>query len=430
MESSYLSGTTAMKIGINASFLRKPGTGIGQVTNNVLRTLISNSQFLIPNKYEFLIYCEEESKLDFVLPENFEMKCFLPKWWKRDDVPRKWLWERELAKRAAEDGCDVLLSLYQSATDFHASCVMPHATPVKHVMIVHDIIPKLFPEYLSKWSQRYHWRAVERAIERADHVVAVSEATKNDLIWKLSLPANRISVAYPDAGPCFSVVPSDEDVARVLRKYQLEPGYIYHGGGLEVRKNTEALLRAYAQILSCHSGLDPESRKSNLDSRLRGNDKVGSRDTLKREIPKLVISGKIHAKSNKLATDVKGLVQKLGLEDQVLLLGFVPDEDLPALYKGALFFAYPSLYEGFGLPVLEAMRMGTPVLAAEVSSLPEVCSDAALYCDPADTDSIATGMTRLISDAALRQKLSEKGSARAAQFSYEAFVRHIVGTLA
>ncbi len=399
-----------MKIGINASFLRKPGTGIGQVTTNFLQKLVeyyvSSSTYQENTKYilhdtKYILYTEEP--ITFPLPANFENKHFLPRWWKRDDVPRKWLWERELSKHAAEDGCDVLLSLYQSATDFHATCVMPHDTPVRHVMIVHDIIPKLFPQYLGKWSQRHHWKAVERAIERADHIVTVSEATKSDLIWKFSLPANRISVAHPDASPHFSEVPSEAKVASVLEKYQLNPGYIYHGGGLEVRKNAEGLLRAYKQ------------RTMNSEQRT--------------EMPKLVISGKVHTKSNKLATDVEGLIQELGLEEHVKLLGFVPDEDLPALYRGALFFAYPSFYEGFGLPALEAMRMGTPVLASDVSSLPEVCGDAALYCDPEKIDSIQAGIERFISDAALRQKLSEKGMEQAAQFSYDAFVSHIIGTL-
>jgi alpha-1,3-rhamnosyl/mannosyltransferase len=399
-----LSDSTDMKIGINASFLRKPGTGIGQVTANVLRTLAQstvNSQQSTNCRY--VLYCEENPELDFVLPENFEMKSFLPRWWRRDDVPRKWLWERELAKRALDDGCDVLLSLYQSATDFHASCVMPHATPVKHVMIVHDIIPKLFPEYLSKWSQRYHWRAVERAIERADHIIAVSEATKNDLIWKLLLPANKISVAYPDINPIFAVQPSEDAIASVMKKYALEPGYMYHGGGLEVRKNVEGVLRAYKQLT------------------------INNQQSTK--IPKLVISGKIHAKSNKLATDVEGLVKKLGLEENVRLLGFVPDEDLPALYKGAIFFVYPSLYEGFGLPALEAMRMGTPVLISNVSSLSEVGGDAALYCNPENISSIVSGIERLLADVGLRQTLSEKASVQAKYFSQKQFTKDVLDTL-
>jgi glycosyltransferase involved in cell wall biosynthesis len=142
-----------------------------------------------------------------------------------------------------------------------------------------------------------------------------------------------------------------------------------------------------------------------------------------------VISGKIHAKSNKLATDVEGLVKKLGLEENVRLLGFVPDEDLPALYKGAIFFVYPSLYEGFGLPALEAMRMGTPVLISNVSSLSEVGGDAALYCNPENISSIVSGIERLLADVGLRQTLSEKASVQAKYFSQKQFTKDVLDTL-
>lgn len=411
-----------MKIGINASFLRKPGTGIGQVTAHFLRKLagfqIADFKSQNGELPKFILYCEEVPKLDFELPENFEVKSFLPRWWKRDDVPRKWLWERELAKRAAKDKCDALLSLYQSATDFHAMCLIPHAHTPRHVMVVHDIIPAFFPEYLAKLSQRLHFRAIERAITRADRIVSVSEATKSDLLWHFSVSAKDIAVAYPDAGAQFARIPSEKEVKQVLEKYGLEPGYIYHGGGLEVRKNAEGLLEAYAKLI----GKDTRNKAQGTSTFQGSSSKA-------QVIPPLVISGKIHAKSNKLATDVEGLVKKFGLGEKVKLLGFVPDEDLPALYRGAILFAYPSLYEGFGLPVLEAMRMGTPVLSSDTSSLPEVGGDAVLYCDPKSDASIAAGIERLLGDAPLRETLSRKGMERSGAFSYDAFTRSILKTL-
>ena len=133
-----------MRIGINASFLRKPGTGIGLVTFNFLEKL---KEFQSTNwhtksqniNFQFLLYTEEPIDLD--LPSNFEVRAFLPKWWKRDDLVRKWLWEKQLAREAIKDKCDIFLSLYQSSTYF-ANYQLP-----KHTMVVHDIIPKLFPEY-------------------------------------------------------------------------------------------------------------------------------------------------------------------------------------------------------------------------------------------------------------------------------------------
>jgi glycosyltransferase involved in cell wall biosynthesis len=381
-----------MKIGINASFLRKPGTGIGQVTTQFLRALALSPDM---GKHEYVLYLEEDADISF-LPGNVLKRIYVP-WWKRDDVPRKWLWERAIPRLAQEDGCDVFLSLYQSATVFHGC---------KHVMIVHDIIPKLFPEYLSKWSQRFYWKAVERSIMQADRIIAVSKSTQDDLISKLSVKADRITVSYPDVDDRFSARVTDETLQKVMGKFDLNRGYIYHGGGLEVRKNTENLLRAYALLREKEEGGD-----------------------LGFPLPPLVISGKLFPSSNRLATDVRRIVRELDLEARVRLLGFVPDEDIPSLYTGALFFAYPSMYEGFGLPLLEALRIGTPVLASSVSSVPEVCGTAALYCDPKSIESIARGMEQLLTDDSLRKELSMQGKAQASRFNWKHFTQMIIDSL-
>ncbi|PJA85752.1 MAG: glycosyltransferase family 1 protein, partial [Candidatus Moranbacteria bacterium CG_4_9_14_3_um_filter_45_14] len=141
--------------------------------------------------------------------------------------------------------------------------------------------------------------------------------------------------------------------------------------------------------------------------------------------PILVISGKIFDTKNKLATDVVGLIQALQLQKDVKLLGFVPDEDLPALYSGSLFFVYPSLYEGFGLPVLEALCMHTPVLSSDTSSLHEVGGQAVLYTNPKDIDAMSHQMKRLISDEALRKTLISQGAVQTLQFSWEKTVQKI-----
>lgn len=388
-----------MNIGIDASFLRKPGTGIGQVTTNFLQKLVestANSQQSTDCRY--VLYCEEEPELDFELPENFHTRVFLP-FWKRDDIPRRMLWERELAKRAADDGCDIFFSLSQSSASFDGYKLKAKNDKLpRHVMLVHDIIPKLFPEYLGTPMRKLHWKSVERGIRSADRIVAVSEKTKADLILTLGIPAEKISVAFPDCDPLFRAGATPDDILRVMRRYALEPGYIYHGGGLEIRKNAERLIRAYAELRKRRKG-----------------------------IPPLVISGKVFPASNRLATDVRGLVRELGLEESVVVLGFVPEEDLPALYHGAAFFAYPSLYEGFGLPVLEAFVSGTPVLAGRAGSVPELAGDAALLVDPKSGDAIWHGMERMLDDVALRESLSEKGRARARDFSWAAFTEKICG---
>jgi glycosyltransferase involved in cell wall biosynthesis len=398
-----------MKIGINASFLRKPGTGIGQVTENFLRVISQPSFFGGPGKsWQFLaglqeaqyfLYTEEPVRKSF--PGHFMARSFLPKWWKRDDVIRKWLWERQVAREAAEDGCDIFVSLYQSATEFGKWRVTNgELQKIEHVMVVHDIIPRFFPEYLRTWTRRLHFRAVERGIARADRLVALSEYTKETIVSQLGIALEKIVVAPIGLSPTFDMVCTDDRMIAVLKRYDLERGYIYHGGGLEIRKNAEGVLRAYATL-----------RRENQE---------------KMEIPKLVISGKIYAKSNPLATDVVGLVAELGLQECVRLLGFVPEEDLPALYRGALFFVYPSSYEGFGLPPLEAMSQGTPVIVSNTSSLPEVCGDAAVYVDLGHEGSLERGMRLLLIDMSRRSDLSARGMVQVKKFSWVPFVKAIL----
>lgn len=165
-----------MRVGINASFVRKPDTGIGQVTLNFLRKVSESSHV------EFILYLEEDLPNGINVPKHFQTRV-MPPFWKRDDLVRKWRWERCLVpKQAKRDGCDVFISLYQSAT------VMPKS--IRHIMLVHDIIPKLFPQYLNNWRKRYYWKSVEHGIRHADKLYAVSSHTEKDLIrhWHLRRP--------------------------------------------------------------------------------------------------------------------------------------------------------------------------------------------------------------------------------------------------
>ncbi len=375
-----------MNIGIDASFLRKPGSGIGAVTEQALRALSRNPEAA---RHRFILYLEEYADLSF-LPGNFGKHVFLPRW-NRDDVPRRILWERMLPTKVAEDGCNAFISLSQSAATFPT--VLPASDGIRHLMVVHDIVPVLFPQYRGRFTNAIHSRLIIQAIAQVDRILAVSQTTRRDLIDTLHISSEKIAVAYPDCAPRFRDPIDASDAAGIVQRYGLVPGYIYHGGGLEIRKNTEKLLQAYAKLRS-------------------------DRD----DIPPLVISGKVHAASNRLATDVIGIIARLGLEDHVKLLGFVPEEDLPAFYRSALFFAFPSLYEGFGIPMVEAFAVGTPVLAGQsAGSVPEVAGDAALLIETSDVSAIEVGLERLIDDASFRDTLIERGKARIKDFSWDVF---------
>jgi len=399
-----------MIIGIDASFLRKQNTGLGQATTNFLKKLveISNSpprideqsslrveagqlKILNDKETEFILYLEEDT--DLVLPKNFRKEIFLPLW-KRDDLIRKIWWEKCLLPRhAKKNRCDVLISLYQSTT------IRPH-TVTEHIMVVHDIIPRLFPEYLSNWRKKIYQRLVERAMNKADKIIAVSHRTEKDLIQHVGIAASKITVSYIDVDEIFKKTVSPQECSRVMKKYNLKPGYIYNGGGLEVRKNTEGVMRAYKSLVDYYAPV--------------------------MDVPDLVISGKMMPQLAPLITDVEQLVLGLGLKDRIKLLDFVPQEDLPALYVNAAMFVFPSHYEGFGLPVLEAMNMGTPVITSKTSSLPEVGGDSVLYCKPDDIHDMAMVMRNVLKNEKVRQSLAEKGKERAKRFSWERFVEKML----
>ena len=383
-----------MKIGIDASFLRKQNTGIGQVTINFLKKLmeVTNSKIQTSNdgKMEFFIYLEED--VDFEFPENFHKRIFLP-FWKRDDILRAVLWQKHcLPKKAAADGCEVFLSLFQCTT------ILPKK--IKHIMVVHDVILEFFPEYLSNWRKKYFWTLSKKAIASVDKIVAVSHRTEKDLIQKLKIAPEKITVAHVDVDEIYKKTVSEIQSKKVLAKYGLEAGYLYNGGGLEVRKNTEGVLRAYKMLL----------------------EKAENQE----KIPKLVISGKMMPQLKPLVVDVEEIVEELELKDKVELLGFVRQHDLPALYHAASIFLYPSKYEGFGLPILEAMNQGVPTITSKKSSLPEIGSDGVLYCDPDNVEDLFMVMRNLLRNEKLQEALSEKAKVRAKRFSMEKFASKIL----
>lgn len=377
-----------MNIGINASFLRKSNTGIGQVTTHFLHTLgqksISDRSM---KNHKFFIYCEEESDID--LPKNFSQKIFLP-WYKRDDLFRKLLWEKfYLPRRAHKDKCDVLISLYQSAT-------IIHYTDMQHIMIVHDIIPHIFSEYLNNLRKKMYWQFVEKGIYSSNKLIAVSEYTKIDLESRLNVKAQKIIVAPIAVDKIFTQEITDREIVHVMKKYGLTKGaYIYTGGGLEMRKDVDRTLRAYKLL-----------KKRNPQA------------------PQLVVSGALMPHLAPLIIDVEQIVRDIELVDDVKIIGFVDQEDLPALYKCAQFFVYPSLYEGFGMPVLEAMSIGTPVITARDTSIYEVGGDAVLYAQHDDED-LCNKMAELVNNAETLEKMSEEGKERSKQFSWEKFIAAI-----
>lgn len=399
------------KIGINASYLRKPHTGIGQVTTNFLKMLVRDKiqETCLAGRQarykqddlEFVLYLEEDIPKDFKLPDNFSKKIFLPVY-KRDDLIRKIWWEKFLLPRLVrKDGCDVFISLYQSPTVLDKS--------IRHIMIVHDIIPKLFSQYLDNARKKLYWKLMEYGIKMADKIIAVSKRTEKDLIEHLSIGADKITTEYIDVDDTYKIEAQNFASLReqnILKKYKINPGYILAGGGYEVRKNVEGAVRAYKLLLE-------RNKKENFLP----------------NFPRLAIYGKVLPESLSLATPIEKILRELNLTKHVILLGEVPQKDLPALFENAVIFIYPSFYEGFGMQILEAMNVGTPAITSKVSSLPEVGGDSVLYCNPDDISDIAMVLKNVLTNYDLREQLKNRGQERAKQFSWEKFSEKILNII-
>jgi len=258
------------------------------------------------------------------------------------------------------------------------------------LLTVHDLSFLHHPEAFVPALLRYLERVVPRSIARADLVLADSAHTRFDMVSRLGVPPDKVRVLYSGVRPCFQPKPaSSGERERLQARYGFGEGpYVLSLGTLQPRKNYVRLIRAFNQL--------PDHLADQLLI-------AGGRGWLYEEI---LAEARQHA-------------------DRVRLLGFVDDTDLPALYRHAALFAFPSLYEGFGLPVLEAMACGVPVVCSNSSSLPEVAGDAALLVDPLDTDRLAVAMACVLGDAVLRQDMVARGLAQASGFTWELAARQL-----
>lgn len=257
------------------------------------------------------------------------------------------------------------------------------------IITVHDLSFLLYPQNFRRFNRSYLRTLTRLSARRARRVIAVSESTKRDLVQHYGLSPTRIDTIHNGVDPCFRPLPSDQ-VADFRTKQGLPEQFILFVGTLEPRKNIVRLVEAYAQL--------PKPRPSLM-----------------------LIGGK-----GWLYEEIFARVEALGLSDQVHFVGYIPADELPWWYNAAVLFAYPSLYEGFGLPLLEAMACGTPVITSTASSLPEVVGDAGQMVDPVDTESLTGAMEQVLTDKDVREKMRVAGLARAQGFSWEETARRTV----
>jgi glycosyltransferase involved in cell wall biosynthesis len=274
--------------------------------------------------------------------------------------------------------------------------VLPLFCTTPAVVTVHDCIHLLFPQYLpSRYAWRYAHFMMGSAIKRSALVFTVSEATRRDILHFFPLTdPEKIQVVPNTLDPEVLEDPGEEEMERVRERYQIRGRFVLYAGNIKPHKNLDRLITAFS-LLRRRGGFDDV---------------------------RLVIVGS--AEENKYA-GLRRTAEVTGVRNDVRFFGFVPDRTLSALYRLSSVFAFPSLYEGFGLPPLEAMACGTPVVTSRLSSLPEVVGEAAVFVDPWSIEDIADGLARALTDEALRAELSKKGLERAKAFSWERSVKAI-----
>jgi glycosyltransferase involved in cell wall biosynthesis len=274
----------------------------------------------------------------------------------------------------------------------HVQYTAPPFAPCPVVATIHDLSFEHLPQTFKRRSRLQLRFTVRRTARSAAHVIASSEYSRRDIIETYGIPAERTSVTHLAAPAHFAPVEDKREIERVRELYKIKNEYVLAVGSIQPRKNLVRLIAAYAAL-----------RRARPHSRL----------------PQLVLVGK----RAWLYGETLREVEKHGLHNFVTFTGYVSATDLPALYTGALCFVYPSYFEGFGLPPLEAMQCGAPVIAGDRTSLPEVLGDAGLMVDPFDEQAIADAIRRLIDDEGLRAELRRKGLKRARLFDWRETAR-------
>ncbi len=360
-----------MRVGIDYTAAVRQGAGIGRYTRGLFGALAALDR---ENEYRLFVAARGAAAVVPSAP-NFAMRRA-----PLTDRETSFLWQRLRLP--------VPIELFVGRVDvFHSpDFVLPPVLQAQTVLTVHDLSFLRTPEYAHPAVREYLVQGVPRSLRRANLVLAVSRSTERDVIDLLGVPAERVRVIYEGVDERFRPVEDEVVLSQVRQRYRLDGPYILAVGTLEPRKNYVGLIEAFARLR--------ERRRIDHE---------------------LLIVGR----EGWLYEPIYEQAEALGPRAGVRFLGYTADVDLPALYTLASCLAYPSFYEGFGLPVLEAMACGTPVVASSSSSLPEVAGDAALLVDPHDVDGMTDALDRALHDEALRVRLRTAGQERARRFTWD-----------
>ena len=370
-----------MKIAVNALQVSENNSGIGRYIIDMVSELIEYPEHFFNIYLSQGVHIDQWERMNHV---SLNHKNFC-----KEDFFRRNFFEIF--------GFSPSIKKYQPDVFFAPDTKLPWGlgSNVKKVVTVHDLAVFKYPETYQKSRVLYWQKHFTSSVKRADRVVAISQSTKRDLMDILRVPEEKVIVIYNGVGAEFQPVIDPVECLKVREKYRLPERYILFVGTFSPRKNLGRLIKAFGLL----------RRETNLPH-------------------KLVIAGE---KGWKYREDLQW-VKDLGLEDQIVFPGFIDSADLPVVYSMADVLAYPSLYEGFGLPPVEAMACGTPVVVSNTSSLPEVVGEAGIFVDPYNIEDIGAGLSSVLSDLVIQKRLIKLGRDRARMFSWESAASQLMKT--
>ena len=366
-----------MRIALNALFLQTPANGSGQYLLHLLHALKEVDQ---QNEYLLLGAKPIADNGSALTPFPYRVSP-PPSPARRNENVEKVVWEQFTGPAAARKaGIDL----------FHVPYFAPPLFPrTPTVVTIHDVIPLRLPAYQAGTMVKAYMRLVAHAAHNATLIITVSQHARQDMMDALHLPAEHIRVTYEAAGDEYKPITDPSLLAQARARYGVGERYIFYLGGLDRRKNVPQLVRAFAHLYK----------------------------QLEQPDLQLLISGNPDKQKGPFFPDPRPIAAELGVSDQVIYR-FVEDQDKPAMYSGASLYVFPSLYEGFGLPPLEAMSCGAPVVCSNRTSLPEVVGDAAITLDPDNTQTLVEAMRSVLTDTTLRDDLRARSLQRATKFSW------------
>lgn len=360
-----------MKIGIDARFYHPRHSGTSRVTRELIKNLSK-----IDHKNQYILFVTKEGlqafKADFSKkPKNIKIVIF-------NHPHYSYAEQFKFIPVIKKENLDLMHFVHINHPIFYKD---------PYVVTMMDLILYYYPgkerfQILKRWAYNL---VMMSAISNAKRIITISNNTKIDLVSKLNANPEKIDVIYPGVDQEHLRLKSKSNLRKILQKYHIDQDYLIYLGQWRVHKNIPRLIRGFAKAV--RRGLKSQ----------------------------LVIVGR----QDRGTIDLAKLINELGLDGKVILTGFIPDDELPGLYSGASVFAFPSLAEGFGLPPLEAMSRGVPVISSNVSCMPEVLGDAALYFDPYDANDIAKTIEKIMADSDLRKQLIAKGYKQVKKYSWK-----------